>query len=324
MPGGRPVRAIVSDSLVVTELATVMVKTRQAKGKTLKDISEVSHYSISALSQATSGQCVPSLGIIQAYAEALEIDPEYWLDLRARAVKERRRINKEAKSGPETSAAPNIPAVSKSSSPSWASTSAGRSRPALPSNVVGWLPGHHRETSTGEGAAESDTVDDTVARRVQQLVTEAVQQVTPELHGHPIANILSLCTVPGDLIEVLEETRHRSSVSLQEIVRRTPAGGVSMSKTSLQKLLASQDLPSAEVLRAILTACEVPGEEIRYWLYHRARLELARERGARRPDGPAARPVRTVSYGSRTQMRLVATLPFMASVLTILMMLVQR
>ncbi|MGW0103136.1 helix-turn-helix domain-containing protein, partial [Nocardia sp. NPDC003354] len=302
---------------------TVMVTTRQAKGKTLKDISEVSHYSISALSQATSGQCIPSLGIIQAYAEALEIDPEHWLELRARAVKERRRINKEAKNGPEASAGPIIPAVFKSSSPSWATTSAGRSRPTLPSNVVGWLPGHHRETSTGEGA-ESDTVDDTVARRVQQLVTEAVQQVTPELHGHPIANILSLCTVPGDLIEVLEETRHRSSISLQEIVRRTPAGGVSMSKTSLQKLLASQDLPSAEVLRAILTACEVPDEEIRYWLYHRARLELARERGARRPDGPAARPVRTVSYGTRTQMRLMATLPVVASMLAILMMFVQR
>ncbi|MEV4046680.1 helix-turn-helix transcriptional regulator [Streptomyces sp. NPDC049744] len=322
-PGGRPVRAIVSDSLVVTELATVMVKTRQAKGKTLKDISKVSHYSISALSQATSGQCIPSLGIIQAYAEALEIDPEHWLELRARAVKERRRISKEAKSGPGTNAGTIIPAVFKSSSPSWAATSAGRSRPALPSNVVGWLPGHHRETSTGEGA-ESDTVDDTVARRVQQLVTEAVQQVTPELHGHPVANVLSLCTVPGDLIEVLEETRHRSGISLQEIVRRTPAGGVSMSKTSLQKLLASQDLPSAEVLRAILTACEVPDEEIRYWLYHRARLELARERGAQRPDGPAARPVRTVSYGSRTQMRLMATLPVVASVLAILMVFVQR
>ncbi|KAF2774810.1 MULTISPECIES: helix-turn-helix transcriptional regulator [Streptomyces] len=321
-PGGRPVRDIVSDSPVVTELATDMVKTRQAKGKTLKDVAEVSHYSISALSQATSGQCIPSLGIIRAYAEALEIEPEPWLDLRARAVKERRRTNKEAKSGPETSAGP-IPAVFKSSSPSWVTNSSGRSRPALPSNVVGWLPGHHREASTGEGA-ESDVLDDTVARRVQQLVTEAVQQVTPELHGHPIANILSLCTVPGDLIEVLAETRHRSSISLQEIVRRTPAGGVSMSKTSLQKLLASQDLPSAEVLRAILTACEVPDEEIRYWLYHRARLELARERGARRPDGPATRPVRTVSYGSRTQMRLMATLPFVASVLTIVMLLVQR
>ncbi|MFH9438917.1 helix-turn-helix domain-containing protein [Streptomyces rochei] len=123
---------------------------------------------------------------------------------------------------------------------------------------------------------------------------------------------------------MLAETRLRSGVSLQEIVRRTPAGGVSMSKTSLQKLLTSQDLPSAEVLRAILTACKVPDEEIRFWLYHRARLELARERGAHRPDSAAARPVRTVSYGSRTQMRLMATLPIVASVLTIVMMLVQR
>jgi hypothetical protein len=77
-------------------------------------------------------------------------------------------------------------------------------------------------------------------------------------------------------------------------------------------------------LRAILIACEIPAEEIRFWLYHRARLELARERRAHRHNGPDARPVRTVSYGSRLQMKIGTALPIVASMLTIILMLLQR
>ncbi|MFG3208075.1 helix-turn-helix domain-containing protein [Streptomyces sp. NPDC048192] len=318
--GGRPIRVVVSTSALVTELVTGMVDTRQAKGKTLKDISETSHYSISALSQATSGQCIPSIGVIRAYAEALDIDPQPWLDLRAQAVEERRR-NRRAKDG-ERGDGGSIPAPPGPASPPGEAVASNRGRPTMPP-VVSWLPGHHRETEVAE-SSDAEIVGDKVAMRVQQLVTEAVQQVSPQLHGHPVANVLSLCTVPGDLIDLLRETRLRSGISLQEVVRRTPAGGVSISKTSLQKLLVSQDLPTAEVLRAILIACEVPAEEIRFWLYHRARLELARERGAHRHNGPDARPVRTVSYGTRTQMRLMATLPIVASVVTIVMMFLQR
>ncbi|MEU5524868.1 helix-turn-helix transcriptional regulator [Streptomyces sp. NPDC047860] len=317
---GRPVRDIVSTSAIVTELATDMVTTRKTKGMTLQSIAVASHYSISALSQATSGQCIPSLGVIRAYARALNVDPELWLTLRAKAVEERRRHQKNIKDGAPAENPGPPPASAGTSSSSADIVPAGRSRPALPV-VTNWL-GHHRETGTG-GDAELDGVDAATAMRVQQLVTEAVEQATPQLHGYPIANVLSLCTVPGDLIEVLRETRERSAISLQEIARRTPASGVSISKTSLQKLLSSQDLPTAEVLRAVLIACEVPPHEIRFWLYHRARLELARERRAHRRDDPAARPVRTVSYGSRTQVRLAMTLPFLASVITLVVMFVQ-
>jgi transcriptional regulator with XRE-family HTH domain len=242
------------------------------------------------------------------------------LDLRVRAVEERRqdRRTKDGERGNDGS----VPASSGPSSPSGEAVSSHKSRPVLPP-IASWRPGHHREADA-TGSAESETVDDKVAMRVQQLVTAAVQQVSPQLHGHPVANVLSLCTVPGDLMEVLRETRMRSGIPLQEVARRTPAGGVLISKTSLQKLLASKDLPTAEILRAILIACEVPAEEIRFWLYHRARLELALEREAHRHSSTAARPVRTVSYNTRTQMTLMATLPIVASMVTIVMMLLQR
>ncbi|MFJ3248403.1 helix-turn-helix domain-containing protein [Streptomyces sp. NPDC086782] len=303
----------------MTELATDMVTTRIDKGMTLKEISAFSHYSISALSQATSGQCIPTPGIIKAYAGALKVNPEPWLVLRARATEERRRNKKDGEQGDTGS----VPASSGASSLSVEVPSSGRGRPSLPPAVAKRLPGHHRDTDSGEGP-ESDALDDTVAMRVQQLVTEAVEQVTPQLHGNPVANALSLCTVPGDLIELLNETRKRNEVTLRDIARRTPLGGVSISTTSLQKLLTSQDLPTVEVLRAVLIACRVRPEEIQFWLYHRARLELARERGAHRSASVKARPVRTVSYGSQVQVRLMATLPLVASMLTIIVMFFKR
>lgn len=295
MNRGRPVRDIINASPIVTQLVTGMVSTRKAEGVTLEHVARTSHYSISALSQATSGQCIPSIGVIKAYARALHVDPAPWLALRALAVEERRRNRKGEESG----------------------GSAGVPRPAAPDDIPPSSADDAPARKAGHGHAEADGLPATAAMRVQQLVTEAVGLATPQLHGSPIANVLSLCTVPGDLVEMLRETQQRSEVSLHDVVRRTPAYGVSISKTSLQKLLTSQDLPTAEVLRAILMSCKVPPNEIKYWLYHRARLELAVARRAHRATGAAARPVRTVSYGSRRQVLLTTTLPLVLSMMTL-------
>lgn len=295
MTRGRPVRDVVSTSSIITELVTDMVTKRKEEGVTLEQIARTTHYSISGLSQATSGQCIPSIGVIKAYARALRVDPAPWLALRAGAVEERRRIRKGEGGGEPT----------------------GVPRPAAAPDDAPPPSAHDVPQKVSHGQAEADGLPATAAMRVQQLVTEAVELATPQLHGSPIANVLSLCTVPGDLIEVLRETQQRSEVSLQDIVRRTPAYGVSISKTSLQKLLTSQDLPTAEVLRALLISCKVPTHEIKFWLYHRARLELAMERRAHRVTGEEPRPVRTVSYGSRNTVLLTTTLPLVLSVMTL-------
>jgi transcriptional regulator with XRE-family HTH domain len=300
---GRPLRIIIATSVVIETLATDMVNTRKLKKKTLKDISEATHYSISALSQATSGKDIPSFGIIEAYAAALDVDSAPWQRLRGQALAERRPPEKKGKS-------------KDTGSDSSGGSSSGSGPAGQPSPQDGNATADRSRKET-----KKEVVVDEMAMRVQTLVSEAVQQITPQLHGSPTANMLSLCTVPGDLIELLNETRHRHGISLQDIVRQTPKLGVSISKSSLQKLLASQDLPSAEVLGAILAACGIPDRDVQFWLYHRARLELARERSAHRDDGHQ-RQVRTVSYATRTQLQLMTILPMIASAVTIVTVLI--
>lgn len=305
---GRPLRIIIATSVVMEQLANDMVNTRKLKKKTLKDISEATHYSISALSQATSGKDVPSFGVVEAYAAALEVDSAPWQRLRGLALAERRPPEKKAKN---KDAGGDSSAGGSSGSGPAGSGAAGQPSPQDGSATA----------DRPRKEAKKDVVVDEMAMRVQNLVSEAVQQITPQLHGSPTANMLSLCTVPGDLIELLNETRHRHGISLQDIVRQTPKLGVSISKSSLQKLLVSRDLPSAEVLGAILAACGIPDRDVQFWLYHRARLELARERSVHRDDGHQ-RQVRTVSYATRTQLQLMTILPMIASAVTIVTVLI--
>lgn len=284
---GRPVREIVGFSPIVTELATDMVDTRIKRGMTLQAISTASHYSISTLSQATSGQCIPTQGVIEAYAKALGVDPGPWNELRSRAAKEKHdRGQKEQDGG--TNGPP--PRSGSTSSSSGAGRTAGqRSRAAMSQISLGAIkiPG----TRDTDGGDETENKPDGAAvKRVQQLVMEAVEQATAQLHGNPTANMLSLCTVPVDMLELLRETRERNGVTFRECAVQLRAAGIQMSHTSLQRLLQGQELPEAELLHAVLMACGVPREEIRYWLYHRARLELARERQVQRRKAAKVSP----------------------------------
>jgi transcriptional regulator with XRE-family HTH domain len=292
---GRPIREIVGCSPLVAALATDMVVKRKAKGVTLKDISETSHYSISTLSQATDGQTIPTPGVITAYAKALDIDPAPWHEMRSRAVKEKRGDKPE-----EESAAAEPPPAPPASLVSGRAGAAVAKRAAEMANTI--KPPFAREDRAPVGGQAADV---TTARRVQELVREAVEQSTSQLHGNPTANMLSLCTVPADLIELLRETRASSEVSIRDCVHHLRRRGIVMSSTSLQRLLQGQELPEAELLHVLLVACRVPRSEIRYWLYHRARLELARERQAQRgvaksaqgrPAPPTSTYVSSISY----------------------------
>ncbi|MFJ9565946.1 helix-turn-helix transcriptional regulator [Streptomyces fuscichromogenes] len=281
---GRPIREIVGVSPVLTELVTDMVVTRKTLGVTLQEVSEKGNYSISTLSTATSGQCIPSPGVIKAYAEALGVDPERWYALRSRAVKEKRgEAQEESDGGSEPPARPSPPAAP----PTGGRTNGPRIRVNMPQiSVQGKGLKLIASRDAGHSAAtvqESEETGETaVPTRMQQLVAEALEQTNSQLHGNPTANVLSLCTVPADLLELLRETRERNEITFRECAMQLRERGILMSPSSLQRLLQGQELPEAELLHALLAVCNVSREEIRYWLYHRARLELARERQIQR------------------------------------------
>ncbi|MEU6540523.1 helix-turn-helix transcriptional regulator [Streptomyces sp. NPDC047000] len=267
---------------ILIELANDMVTTRKEVGLTLKNIADTTHYSVSALSQATSGKSIPTTGIIKAYAEALGIDPKHWYDMRDQAVKERggkgrKNTPKNDNRPPGSSRRPASPA------PSLANVSAFKARAAM-AQVVGVGGGKlSRDSDLTESESKNPEPPGNVAvATMHKLVLDAFEQAPSQLHGHPVANVLSLCTIPADLLEVLRDTRERSGLSFRACSAALRSKGVDISATTLQRLLNGVDLPPVDLLHALLTTCRVQPEEIRYWLYHRARLELASARAAQR------------------------------------------
>lgn len=321
---GRPVREVpVGVSPVVTRLVTEMVDTRMDKGVTLKDISVASHYSIGALSQAMTGLCVPSRGVITAYANALEVDPQPWYDLRALAVEEKHREREKRRQAEPPAPPPEAPSQAEASSSPPASKALVL-RSSLGSGFR--FPGTRREAETGRDTETEP--DGAAAHRMYQLVAHAVEQAPlSQPHGNPTAHLLALCTVPGDLTELLRDTYQASGMSLRDISRRTPQGGVQISTSSLHKLMSSQELPTHEVLRAILIACEVPPEQVRSWLWHRNRLEIAAERAALRATATATAPalpaVSRVSYSRGPRIELSTTMAILAIMAAVLPMLIR-
>lgn len=317
---GRPLREPdPTASELVTQLVTEIVQERVKQGKTLRDIAEGSHYSISALSQGTSGCSIPTKGVITAYAKVLEVDPKQWLEMRTAAVEEKRRQRRTGERA--------APAVADQPLP-WSKTTAVAVAEAV-AEAMPHATGSLVRQITQRKRRDGDVLDSRVnapqgadAESVSQLVREAVEQATPQLHGNRVSNELSLCTVPGDLMDLLRDTYVKSEMGLRDIARLTTRNGVEISSTSLHKLLKSEQLPPAEVLDAILAACRVHPNEIRVWLFHRARLELALQRNAHRATPSAVARINRISYGYRSNLQLLVTaISILAAIVPVLMRL---
>src|SRR5579884_3258194 len=74
----RPVRQITSDDSAIVELAQALSDLRGSARLTLSQVAEHAHYSVSALSEATSGRRLPTWELTRSFVEACGGDMDEW------------------------------------------------------------------------------------------------------------------------------------------------------------------------------------------------------------------------------------------------------
>ena len=74
----RPVRQIIADDPIVAEHPQARSDQRGSAGLTLRQVAERAHYSVSALSEATSGRRMPTWELTRSFVEACGGDLDEW------------------------------------------------------------------------------------------------------------------------------------------------------------------------------------------------------------------------------------------------------
>lgn len=315
-PPGRPTRTHLPELTSPCLARLVQEMSESRNGKTLAEIAKSSHYSISALSGATSGCHVPTAALIEAYAKACGVDPAPWLALRKQAKEEEKRGASPARREKEPAAA-LLPATRSSASTELVLHSHGR----LPKKRA-----NRRDEDAPPPEPPPAGLDEHMAALIRQA-TETAGRTSAPIHVDPVTGALSLCTVPKDLMDLLRTLWRNSEVSLREMERRVRCYSIAISKSSLHTLLNGSQLPPVDVLAAILRACDISQDQIDVWLYHRARLEIAGVRHAvRHPSGVeptlhsvAVRSLNRFSYDSRWTQILLAVCSLLAALIPLLM-----
>ncbi|WP_405759119.1 helix-turn-helix domain-containing protein [Streptomyces sp. NBC_00073] len=293
-------------------------------GLTLAEVSKRSHYSVSALSGVTSGVNIPTADLIAAYAQATgrSDDTDRWLALRQAAINEKKAGkttidddgNSPAGTASLTRPAPNSPATPDS----------GRTLALLPS--IARIRTARREADTTAHTAAPSAGNTHMASLVLEAV-EAAERTSAPIHVDPVTGALSLCTMPRDLMELLRTLRSTAGATFDRMERDVQGYGVSLSRTTLSRLMSSDQLPPPNVLAAVLDALSVPQDKIDVWLYHRARLEIADVRHAGRhtpPSKTSRRPRMTalqpIPYGyARVVPLMIAAVSLLVAVLPLLL-----
>jgi len=75
---GRPERTLVPTGTVLDDLARDLRQLREKSGMPLRELAARCHFSIGALSTATSGRRLPTLEVTLAFATSCGGDPEAW------------------------------------------------------------------------------------------------------------------------------------------------------------------------------------------------------------------------------------------------------
>ncbi|MFD9224938.1 helix-turn-helix domain-containing protein [Streptomyces sp. NPDC060064] len=282
----------------------------------LTDVAKITHYSISALSDATSGKRIPTVTLIERYAAACGMDPAPLLALRQQAVQEKNAAPAPAQDESAASSALAVPHAT-----------AEVVRQTIGSMSLPKMRGARREEDTPPSAEPPPGVVDVhMATLIQQAMASAGRTSVP-VHVDPITGALSLCTVPKDLMELLRALWAQSEVSLREMEQRVRRFDLAISRSSLQKILNEDHLPPVDVLAAIVGACGKAQDQIDVWLYHRARLEIAEVRHrqstatAKSVDSPGNTAALTrISYGTGKSLQiLMAACSLMAALVPLLM-----
>ncbi|WP_371601200.1 helix-turn-helix domain-containing protein [Streptomyces sp. NBC_00564] len=284
----------------------------------LADVAKATHYSISALSDATSGKRIPTIPLIEKYAAACGMDPAPLLALRQQAVQEKNTTPAQVQQ--DESPASSAPVARHGTAEVVRQTIGGMSLPKMLSG--------RREEDTPSAEASPGLVDVHMATLIQQAMASAGRTSVP-VHVDPITGALSLCTVPKDLMELLRALWTQSEVSLREMEQRVRRFDLIISRSSLHKILNEDHLPPVDVLAAIVGACSNTQDHIDVWLYHRARLEIAEVRhrqsttATKSVDSPGnAVALTRISYGTgRSLQILMAACSLMAALVPLLMRL---
>ncbi|MFE6127774.1 helix-turn-helix domain-containing protein [Streptomyces sp. NPDC056437] len=283
----------------------------------LTDVAQVTHYSVSALSDATSGKRIPTVALIEKYAAACGMDAAPLLALRQQAVQEKNTAPAQTHDEP---AASSDLVVRHGTAVAVRQSISGMSLPKM--------RGSRREEETSSAEPPVGTADAHMATLIRQAMASAGRTSVP-VHVDPITGALSLCTVPKDLMELLRALWAQSEVSLRDMEQRVRRFDLAISRSSLHKILNEDQLPPVDVLAAIVGACGKAQDQIDVWLYHRARLEIAevRHRQSTTTSKSPANHGNTValtriSYGTGKSLQiLMAACSLMAALLPLLMRL---
>lgn len=286
-------------------------------GMKLTEVAKATHYSISALSDATSGKRIPTVALIEKYAAACGMDPAPLLALRQQAVQEKNSAPATVQDEPDASSALVV-----------RHGTAEVVRQTIGGMSLSKMRGTRREEDTPSAEPPPGQLDLHMATLIQQAMASAGRSSVP-VHVDPITGALSLCTVPKDLMELLRALWLQSEVSLREMEQRVRRYDIVVSRSSLHKILNEDQLPPVKVLAAIVGACGMPQDQIDVWMYHRARLEIAEVRHMRTTATAKSidihshtGPLTRISYGpGRSLQILMAACSLIAALLPLLMRL---
>ncbi|MEV6400813.1 helix-turn-helix transcriptional regulator [Streptomyces sp. NPDC051907] len=280
----------------------------------LTEVAKATHYSISALSDATSGKRIPTVALIEKYAAACGMAPAPLLALRQQAVQEKNSAPAKEPDGPDASSALVV-----------RHNTAGVVRQTIGGMSLPKMRGIRREEDAPSAEPPPGGLDVHMATLIQQAMASAGRAGVP-VHVDPITGALSLCTVPKDLMELLRALWVQSEVSLREMEQRVRRYDLVVSRSSLHRILNEDQLPPVEVLAAVVGACGMPQDQIDVWMYHRARLEIAEVRHmrttttAKSSDSNRAGLLVRIPYSpGRSLQILIAACSLMAALLPLLM-----
>ncbi|MGW8988324.1 helix-turn-helix domain-containing protein [Streptomyces zhihengii] len=308
---GRPQKPIAADADPrVAALAEALRSLRQRAGLSLRELAAHTHYSAATLSNAASGRNLPHWGLVQVYARGCSASAN---DVqRLRLLWESASAAKEDRTG--TSATPRSATPESDTPRHWL----GRRPPSVPTelsfaDVVSPDKPAHQPTAPpprlapAQGrrpapAPQRELPPHDPGDSLPGLVRQARRMSTS---AHPG---LELCTTPKHFIDLMENLRQTSGLSLRDLSNRCKHRGYAVSKSTLHDLLNGRELPSTEVLHAFLHATGSDPDDWMTWHQTRTRLKIAQLL-----NDPKART--TVGMMSRDRFTRSATLTAITALL---------
>ncbi|WP_369383169.1 helix-turn-helix domain-containing protein [Streptomyces sp. cg36] len=284
-------------------MITELRRLRDEAGLTVRQLAELTSYSISSLSQATSGRTLPRWELIKTYAANCGASDEQiahlhrlWQTASNATAAPRRRAA-------VTPVQARIPRPRPGSHSSFADSVA---------------PSHpHAGTPSEAGPPPAQPPHDE-GDQLAALVSHAYSLA--QAHGrdpsapstNPYTTALNLCTTADHFTALMQHMWTHSGKSLRDLVRSMRQAQVPVARSTLHAVLQGHRLPSTEVLHAFLNACSCPSTHWDLWHQTNTRIKIARLLARQeRPVSRFARlrldPVRRTALTYTTLLILVIT-----------------